>query len=108
MALSKPPAFLLIPPMLLAMFPIVEEDDMPDPQSRPWRVRRQTSPHADGQRRWDRAYLALLQWTQSAAAPVSASQSAIRLHTGQEEEESHDGRFVCTRLDPAAISGADD
>ena len=79
---------------------------MPAPHSCPWRVRRRPSPHPDGQRRWDRAYLAVLQWTQPATAPVSASQSAIQPPTG--EEESHDGRFVCTRLDPAAIPGADD
>jgi hypothetical protein len=74
---------------------------MPAPQSCPWRVRRQTSPHPDGQRRWDRAYLALLQWTQPAAPP----QPAIQPPTG--EEERHDGRVVCPRLDPTAIPGAD-
>jgi len=72
---------------------------MPAPQ---WHVRRRPSPHPDGQRRWDRAYLALLQWTQPAAAP----QTAVRSQTGQ--EESHDGRFVRTRLDPAASPSAND
>jgi hypothetical protein len=75
---------------------------MPSPQSCPWRVRRRPSPHLDGQRRWDRAYLAVLQWTQPAVPP----QSAVQPPTA--EEESHDGRVVCTRFDPTAISGADD
>ena len=28
-----------------------------------WRTRRQTLPQPDGQRRWDRAYQLLLEWT---------------------------------------------
>lgn len=32
---------------------------------RHWQVRRQVTPHPDGQRRWDRAYQLLLQWEQA-------------------------------------------
>lgn len=33
--------------------------------SRPWQVRRQMQPAADGARRWDRAYLLVLGWSRT-------------------------------------------
>jgi hypothetical protein len=82
--------------MLLAMSAIVEEEeDMPAPQ---WRLRRQPSPRPDGQQRWDRAYLHLLHWTQPPLAPQPPVQPLPRQ---EKEEDSHDARPVCARLDPA-------
>ncbi len=56
--------------MLLPMIEcldIVEEDDMPVRHPPSWRLRRRPAPRPDGQQRWDRAYLHLLQWTQLSA-----------------------------------------
>jgi hypothetical protein len=78
--------------MLLPMIEcidIVEEDDMPVRQPPPWRLRRRPAPRPDGQQRWDRAYLHLMQWTQG---PVP---------TQPGQEDSHDSRVVCPRLEPA-------
>jgi hypothetical protein len=73
---------------------------MPAPLAPAWRLHRQPSPRPDGQQRWDRAYLLLLQWTQPAPSSQPATQP--RPLPGQEQEEdSHDGRVVCARLDPA-------
>jgi hypothetical protein len=78
--------------MLLPMIEgldIVEEDDMPVRHASPWRLRRRPAPRPAGQQRWDRAYLYLMQWTQR---PVP---------TQPGQEDSHDGRVVCSRLEPA-------
>jgi hypothetical protein len=88
--------------MLLAIvewIDVVEEEDMPTPPTPTWRLRRRPAPRSDGQQRWERAYLRLLQWTQ---APQQPAESA----TGQ--EENHDGRAVCARLDPAPDPHAND
>ncbi len=88
--------------MLLAMLiHIVEEDDMPALQSPPgpqWRVRRQPSPRPDGQQRWDRAYLYLMQWAHL-SAPTQPMPGQEKEQ--EKEEDSHDGRSVCARLEPA-------
>jgi len=82
--------------MLLPMIECIdsiEEDAMPVRHAPPWRLRRRPIPRSDGQQRWDRAYLHLMQWTQQSAPTQPAS--------GQEEGDSHDGRSVCPRLEPA-------
>jgi hypothetical protein len=81
--------------MLLAIvesIDLVEEENMP---TRTWRLRRRPSPRPDGQQRWDRAYLRLLQWTQLPLSPQQPAESVTR------QEDTHDSRAVCTRLDPA-------
>ena len=80
--------------MLLPMIEcidIVEEDDMPVRQAPPWRLRRRPSPRPDGQQRWDRAYLHLLQW----------AHQSVPTQPEPGQEDSHDGRFVCPCLEPA-------
>jgi hypothetical protein len=80
--------------MLLPMIEridIAEEDAMPVRQLPPWRLRRRPSPRPDAQQRWDRAYLHLLQWRQL-PAPTQPEPG---------QEDSHDGRFICPRLEPA-------
>jgi hypothetical protein len=78
---------------------VVEEEDMPTPPTHTWRLRRRPTPRSDGQQRWDRAYLRLLQWTQLPQQPAESA-------TGQ--EDNHDGRAVCARLDPAPGPHAND
>jgi len=75
---------------------------MPAPRAPTWRLHRQPSPRPDGQQRWDRAYLLLLQWTQPAPAspPQPQPPTQARLLPDQ-EEDSHDGRPVRPCLDPA-------
>ena len=80
---------------------------MPAPLTPSWRLHRRPSPRPDGQQRWDRAYLFLLQCTQIPRAPQPQPRS--RPLPGQEkEEDSHDGRPVCARLDPAPSPHAND
>jgi len=88
--------------MLLAMvesIDLVEEEDMPTPPTRTWRLRRLPAPRPDGQQRSDRAYLRVLQWTQ---APQQPAESVIG------PEDNHDGRALRTRLDPAPSPHAND
>jgi len=88
--------------MLLAIvewIDVVEEEDMPTPPTPTWRLRRRPAPRSDGQQRWDRAYLRLLQWT---PAPQRPAESA----PGQ--EDNHDGRALRTRLNPAPSAHAND
>ena len=80
---------------------------MPAPLAPSWRLHRQPSPRPDGQQRWDRVYLLLLQWTQPAPSPQLQPPTQARLLPDQ-EEDSHDGRPVCTRLDPAPSPHAND
>jgi hypothetical protein len=44
---------------------------------RHWQVRRQTAPHPDGQRRWDRAYQLLLQWEQARLMALTPEREQI-------------------------------
>jgi hypothetical protein len=88
--------------MLLAIvewIDVVEEEDMPTSPTPTWRLRRRPAPRPDKQQRWDRASVRLLQWTQ---APQQPAESA----PGQ--EDNHDGRVVCARLDPAPGPHAND
>jgi hypothetical protein len=73
---------------------------MPAPLTPVWRLRRQPSPRLDGQQRWERAYLLLLQWTHSSPAPQPPTQPRP-MPALEKEEDSHDGRPVCARLDAA-------
>jgi hypothetical protein len=95
--------------MLLAMIPIAEEEDMPAPLAPAWRLHRRPSPHLDGQQRWDRAYLLLLQWTQPApSAQLQLPPPTQPRLLADHEEDNHDGRSVCARLDPAPNPHAND
>jgi hypothetical protein len=78
---------------------------MPAPLAPSWRLRRQPSPRPDGQQRWDRVYLLLLQWTQPAPPPQPWTPP---LPEQEKEEDSHDGRPVCTSLDSAPDPHAND
>jgi len=76
---------------------------------RQWRTRRQTLPQPDGQRRWDRAYQLLLEWTTpcetaSATSDPSPVSTVAPLLSTQEVE--HAGGPVCARLDPATGAAA--
>jgi hypothetical protein len=75
---------------------------MPAPLAPSWRLHRQPSPHPDGQQRWDRVYLLLLQWTQP-GPPLEPLPQPV-----PEQEDSHDGRPVCTGLDSTPDPHAND
>ncbi len=77
--------------LMIEKIDIVEEDDMPVRHPPTWRLRRRPAPRPDGQQRWDRAYLHLLQWAQL-SAPTQPEPG---------QEDSHEGRCVCSRLEPA-------
>lgn len=84
---------------------------MPTPLVPAWRLRRRPSPRPDGQQRWDRAYLLLLQWTQPSPTshqPPLQPPTQLPLLADYEEEDSHNGRAVCARLDPAPNPHAND
>jgi hypothetical protein len=71
---------------------------------RNWRTRRQTKECLDGQQRWDRAYLYLLEWTLPSQAPnsanaPSASPAPTSQATQDSEEESNANSSLCPRLD---------
>ena len=80
---------------------------MPAPLAPSWRLHRRPSPRPDGQQRWDRAYLLLLQWTQPSPASQPQLPTQARLLPDQ-EEDSHDGRPVCARLDSTPDAHAND
>jgi hypothetical protein len=66
-----------------------------------WRLRRQTHPCPDGQRRWNTAYQLLVQWTtpsEPLLTPVAASTSLSEI-VDQEEDHAHCSVSSC--LDPA-------
>src|SRR5918911_3625478 len=65
-----------------------------------WIVRRATRPDPDGQRRWDRAYLAVLAWTE-----VPAGVAAGGSHGRGAREDGHEGGALCPRLDAASGAG---
>jgi hypothetical protein len=67
---------------------------------RQWRKRRRFVAQADGQRRWERAFQALRQW--SAPEPGALKGSGI---PSQEVDDESGG--ICTGLDPAPSADAD-
>ena len=68
---------------------------------RQWRIRRQVVATPDGQRRWDRAYQHLLNWTAPAPAPPVPRER-------QTAEVEHARSGLCAGLDAAAGAAADD
>jgi hypothetical protein len=60
--------------------------------NRHWQMSRTGQPHADGTRRWDRAYQLLLEWARVAAEPDSSSPQA---------ELTDASSHLRPRLDPA-------
>ena len=91
---------MLLP--MIACIDIVEEDNMPVRHPPSWRLRRRPSPRPDGQQRWDRAYLHLVQWAQlSPPTQPEPGQEEKEQEEKEKEGDSHDGRFVCSRLEPA-------
>jgi hypothetical protein len=74
---------------------------------RHWRLRRQTHPCSDGQRRWNQAYQLLLEWTML-DEPLHAVPTVplpLSAPANQEEDDAH--RPVSTGLDPATSPPAD-
>jgi hypothetical protein len=69
-------------------------------KKRKFSVRRHTRETADAQRRWDQAYLCLVQW--SSVSPREFPQGRIR------QESSHESRDLCACLDATAGANADD
>ena len=67
--------------------------------NRTWQVHRETVPHPDGQRRWDRAYQLLLRW---AADAVPAPAPTLT----QEETDAHCP--VCPRLNQSPTTNSHD
>jgi hypothetical protein len=59
-----------------------------------WQVTRATAPHPDGDRRWDRAYQLLLEW--SAGDPAGPNP------TSPPPETTDASRDLRPRIDPAA------
>jgi hypothetical protein len=78
---------------------------------RSWRLRRQTSPSADGQRRWNQAYQLLLEWTtptERLSVSVSTSRPApTSLPARAQQEEDHAHCLVSSGLDAATSPPAD-
>jgi hypothetical protein len=74
---------------------------------RPWRLRRQTAPSPDGQRRWNQVYHLLVEWT-TACEPLSVSPTApasVPAVVYQEADHAHCP--VRPRLDPTTSPTAD-
>ena len=67
---------------------------------RQWQKRRRLVAQADGQRRWDRAFQALLQW--SAPEP-----GRLKVPGVPKQEVDDESSGVCTCLDPAPSADAD-
>ena len=70
---------------------------------RAWHIRRELLATADGHRRWDRAYQALLTWT---ATDEVAPTTVGRARVGKERDDA--GRDLCAGVDAAPGAGADD
>lgn len=65
-----------------------------------WQIRRRTVAQTDGQRRWDLTYQCLLRWARQAqATPAPLAQT---------QEEQNASSSVCTCIDAAAGTNADD
>lgn len=69
-----------------------------------WIVRRTTRPDPDGQRRWDRAYLEVLAWTeQQSSSPAGVPAGELRGHGVR--EDGHESGALRPRVDTAASTG---
>jgi hypothetical protein len=68
---------------------------------RQWRIRRHLLATPDGQRRWDRAYQALLRWTEPAPVLLVATSEHAR------GEVRHARSGVCASVHAAAGASAD-
>ena len=73
---------------------------------RNWRTRRRTNECLDGQLRWDRAYVYLLEWTQPGQIPevtnapgTNPSPAPTTQATKGSEEEFNATSRLCPRLD---------
>jgi hypothetical protein len=72
---------------------------------RQWSICRQVKEEPDGQRRWDRAYQLLLQWTK----PIEMEQWPIAVSALNLMQEVYDeSSSVCACLDPTPGSSPDD
>lgn len=56
-------------------------------RQRQWQVRREVTPHPDGQRRWDRAYQQLLRGSPPASAATPQATPATTTHPPPEQED---------------------
>jgi hypothetical protein len=70
---------------------------------RDWHMRRELLATPDGQRRWDRAYRALLTWT---CADDAAPALVVSKRVSEEWDDAGGDR--CTGVDAAAGASADD
>ena len=74
---------------------------------RQWRLRRQTHPSPDGQRRWNQAYQLLVEWTAPEESPCTAPTAAASRPAPTDQEGDHAHRPVRSGLDPATSPTAD-
>ena len=70
---------------------------------RQWQVQRQVVVIPDGQRRWDRAYQLLMEWTTPGLSPPPATADGERIR-----EVRHASSDLRAGLDAAAGADADD
>jgi hypothetical protein len=74
---------------------------------RQWRLRRQTHPSPDGQRRWNQAYQLLLEWTAPGEPFRTAPTAPVSLQAPANQEGDYAHRLVSSGLDSATSSTAD-
>jgi hypothetical protein len=68
---------------------------------RQWRTRRTTTPHVNGQQRWDQAYQSLLRWTCPTPPDLTG------LVPTPTQEVSHASSNLCTGVDLTPSPGSD-
>ena len=74
---------------------------------RQWRLRRQTHPVPDGQRRWNQAYQLLVEWTALDDPRRAAPCAPASLSVPANPEGDHAYCPVSSRLDPTTSPPAD-
>jgi hypothetical protein len=102
-------AGLVVPPLAMRRT-VVSTFAMNDsivevPMKRQWRVRRQLQSTADAERRWDRTYQHLLEWTLP-SEPVSALVPPLR--SASRMEARYENGSLSARVDEPSNAGADD
>lgn len=102
-------AGLVVPPLAMRRT-VVSTFAMNDsivevPMKRQWRVRRQLQSTADAERRWDRAYQHLLEWTLP-SEPVSALLPPLGCPSRMEAR--YENGSLSARVDEPSNAGADD